>query len=480
MKRYLPSQRRLIQLYAAVLYNAHLKGFIKGELYTGKTKALCVPGLQCYSCPSSVGACPLGALQNALAASKNRAGFYVFGILILFGLMLGRTICGWICPFGLLQELIHKIPTPKLKKCRITRVLSYLKYVILLLFVLALPLWYAFRSGMAVPAFCKYICPAGTLEGAVSLLSHPRNADFFSMLGAIFTSKFVIMLGIILACIFCYRAFCRFLCPLGAIYGMFSKLALVGVRVDMDRCTHCNACIRSCEMDVQKIGDHECIHCGKCMRVCASNAISIKAGEITLKTNDHFNNPDKKNQEKRTKTIRIIWASALAVLIFALLWYSVLDPQAGNESSVSGYEEGEELQDFTITCMDGSEFRLSDHRGKVVFINLWATYCGPCVKELPYFDALRAEHPEDLTVLAVHHSMTVTDIPGYLSGHDWNHITFAVDTPEKLVWDITGAGDAMPQTIVLDREGRVIYNQVGSVKPELLEQLLKEASGQNE
>ena len=130
--------------------------------------------------------------------------------------------------------------------------------------------------------------------------------------------------------------------------------------------------------------------------------------------------------------------------------------------------------------MDGTEFRLSDHRGKVVFINLWATYCGPCVKELPYFDALRAEHPEDLTVLAVHHSMTVTDIPGYLSGHDWNHITFAVDTPEKLVWDITGAGDAMPQTIVLDREGRVIYNQVGSVKPELLEQLLKEASGQNE
>ena len=115
MKRWrarLPSARRLAQLYAALLYNAHLKGFVRGEIFTGGTKALCVPGLNCYSCPGAVAACPLGALQNALAASGHRAGWYALGILLLFGVTLGRTVCGWLCPMGLIQELLHRIPTP--------------------------------------------------------------------------------------------------------------------------------------------------------------------------------------------------------------------------------------------------------------------------------------------------------------------------------------------------------------------------------
>jgi len=91
-----PSTRRLAQLYAALLYNANLKGFIRGELYTGQAKNLCVPGLNCYSCPGAVAACPLGALQNALGVSNHKAGWYIFGILLLFGVTLGRTVCGWM------------------------------------------------------------------------------------------------------------------------------------------------------------------------------------------------------------------------------------------------------------------------------------------------------------------------------------------------------------------------------------------------
>ena len=65
-----PSKRRLIQLYAAVLFNANIKGYISGNIYTSKTtKYMCIPSLNCYSCPGAVGACPLGALQNALADS---------------------------------------------------------------------------------------------------------------------------------------------------------------------------------------------------------------------------------------------------------------------------------------------------------------------------------------------------------------------------------------------------------------------------
>ena len=125
-KRHKPSKRKLIQVYAALLYNANIKGFITGNIYQGATKFMCVPGLNCYSCPGAVGACPLGALQNALAASGTRAPAYVFGIIILLGLILGRTVCGFLCPVGLGQELLYKIKTPKLKKSKFKYSLSYL------------------------------------------------------------------------------------------------------------------------------------------------------------------------------------------------------------------------------------------------------------------------------------------------------------------------------------------------------------------
>ena len=277
-----PSKRKLIQLYSALLYNAHLRGFIDGEIYQGKVKAVCVPGFNCYSCPGAVGACPLGSIQNALAYSGHRAGWYVLGIIMIFGLSLGRTICGWLCPLGLIQELLHKIPTPKIKKSRVTRALSYLKYVILAVFAVAIPMWYGISHDLAVPGFCKYICPAGTFEGAIGLLSNPGNESYFSMLKILFTRKFVIMLIIGLSCVFCYRSFCRFICPLGAIYGMFNKLALISVKVDENRCNSCGACVRNCQMDVRHVGDHECINCARCMSSCSQNALSLKCGTHTI------------------------------------------------------------------------------------------------------------------------------------------------------------------------------------------------------
>ena len=188
-----------------------------------------------------MGACPLGSIQNAFASAGHHAGWYVLGIILLYGVILGRTICGWLCPLGLIQELLHHIPTFKLKKNRLTRALSWLKYVLLAVFVAAIPLWYGLAHDIPVPGFCKYICPGGTLEGAVCLLSNANNAGLFGMLGILFTRKFVILMVIGLACIFCYRSFCRFLCPLGAVYGLFNRFSLVGVRVDGDRCNGCAA-----------------------------------------------------------------------------------------------------------------------------------------------------------------------------------------------------------------------------------------------
>ena len=478
-----PSKRRLIQLYSALLHNAHLKGFIDGEIYQGAAKYACVPGFNCYSCPGAVGACPLGSIQNALASTGHRAGWYVMGIILLFGVVLGRTICGWLCPLGLIQELLHKIPTVKIKKSRLTRALSWLKYIVLAVFVVAIPLWYGIRHDLPVPGFCKYICPAGTFEGAIGLLANRNNTGLFGMLGILFTRKFVIMVVIGLVCVFCYRSFCRFLCPLGAIYGLFNRFCLVGVRVDEDRCNSCGACVRNCGMDVRHVGDHECIHCARCMESCTQKAIALKAGGAVLIAPAGSVSEDEKM--KRRKTGRIAWGVALAVLCFALVWFNFLDPavraEAGTGMEVSqadisiGYEVGQQLEDFIVTCLDGTEFHLADTRGKVVFLNLWATYCGPCVQELPHFDAMYREHEGDIAMLAVHSSIVTDDPADFLSDKGWS-IPFAVDTDDDAFWTIVNGSSTLPQTIVLDKNGTVIYNQKGSVTPEVLAALYEQAA----
>lgn len=493
-----PTTRRLAQIYCALLYNANIRGFVEGSIYTGKTKAACVPGLNCYSCPGAVGACPLGALQNAVASSGARAGTYVIGILMLFGVMLGRTVCGWLCPAGLVQELLFKIPTPKIRKSRFTRLLSLLKYGILAVFVLALPLWYAVKHQLPVPAFCKYICPAGTLEGAGGLLIHEQNSGMFAMLGALFTQKALILLAVGLACIFCYRTFCRFLCPLGAIYSFFCRAAIIGVKVDQAACIHCDRCVRACRMDVDHVGDRECIHCGECMDSCPTGAISIRAGEsVTLKVPRTLGGLKAEtvfeNEHRKTKSRgRAVWAMLLVILAAALVYFDFAPgEQATGASGVSplgvqetleepstapiGYAPGERLEDFTVDTLDGGTFHLADHAGHATIINLWATYCAPCIQELSYFSRIALEHPE-VRVLAVHASLlTEENLPGYLAGKEWDGVQFALDLPDDRIYGIVGADALLPRTIVLNRRGEVTYNQAGSMDYETLRTLLEQA-----
>ncbi|MGN0999927.1 MAG: 4Fe-4S binding protein, partial [Faecousia sp.] len=272
IKKYLPTKRKIMQLYFGLLLNANLKGFVTGNIYQGGTKQFCAPGINCYSCPGAVAACPLGSLQGSFSADHSTI-YYVCGIVLLYSVLFGRMICGWVCPFGLVQELLYKIPTPKLKKSPVTRLLSYLKYAILVFFVFIIPVMYAFRD-TPLPAFCKYICPAGTLEGGIGLLSNKVNASYFSMLGPIFTWKFLLMVSIVVTSVFVFRCFCRFLCPLGGLYGLFNHLSFFGIRVDKSKCTNCGLCVSHCKMDIHHVGDQECISCGDCVGVCPTKAIA--------------------------------------------------------------------------------------------------------------------------------------------------------------------------------------------------------------
>lgn len=266
-------KRKLLQVIAFGCSNAHLLNFKSGKIYTGKWKYFCNPGLNCYSCPAASFACPIGAMQAVNGSMNYSFSFYVTGLLLAFGVVFGRAVCGWLCPFGLLQELLHKIPSPKFK---LKRIFLYTKYVVLVVFVLIVPAAVTNYMGMGNPAFCQYICPAGTLEGGIFLLA--AHEGLRKSIGALFTLKMAILLVTILGCILIYRFFCRTLCPLGAIYGLFNKISIYHLEVDEHRCNGCGKCKRACQMEVDPVRNPqsaECIRCGACVDACPQSAIRL-------------------------------------------------------------------------------------------------------------------------------------------------------------------------------------------------------------
>lgn len=268
----MPLKRRYVQLLSAALYNANLSGFATGKIYKGNIKGLCVPGLNCYSCPGAIASCPLGALQSSLTEIKYKFPLYVIGTLLIFGVLFGRAVCAFLCPFGFIQGLLHKIPSPKLKKNPVTHALTLLKYALLLIFVIALPLYFILHDGLGVPAFCKYICPAGTLEGGLPLTL--ANLQVRNMIDRLFWWKMSLLGLMVVSSVFAYRPFCRFVCPLGAIYSLFNRFALFGITVDRHKCNGCNLCVKYCKMDTRKINDRECLRCGGCADICPQKAVS--------------------------------------------------------------------------------------------------------------------------------------------------------------------------------------------------------------
>lgn len=270
--------RHGVQAVWAFLTNSYLAGFLQGKIYQGKLKNLCVPGLNCYSCPGALGACPIGALQAVIGSWNFKLAFYVSGFLIFVGALVGRLVCGWLCPFGLIQDLLHKISFfKKISTFRGDKLLRKLKYVILVVFVILLPMFLVDLLGQGAPYFCKLICPVGTLEGGIPLVL--LNSAMHSALGWLYAWKNVLLVATILLSILIYRPFCKYICPLGAIYSLFNRISIFRYRVDEHKCIHCGACAKVCKMHVDPVknaNDPECIRCGKCKLVCPAGAILSK------------------------------------------------------------------------------------------------------------------------------------------------------------------------------------------------------------
>lgn len=258
--------RRLIQIFSFILFNPYI--FLNPKagkvLYQGKIKSLCVPILNCYSCPLAVGSCPIGALQQTL--KLNQIPVLILGFFGTIGLFIGRYPCGNFCPFGFLQELLYKI---KFFKFRIKRIFRYTKYIILILSFLV-PIFYK------EVFFCKFICPAGTIEASLPQIIF--NPALLANISWVFYLKISIAILFLFLSITTKRFFCSVLCPIGAIYGLFNKISLLQIKYDQKKCTKCGICQHVCPMDIniyENTTDIDCIRCFNCVNSCPSSALKV-------------------------------------------------------------------------------------------------------------------------------------------------------------------------------------------------------------
>lgn len=268
--------RLLFQVIYTIVTNGYVYGYLTGKIYKGNLKYTCVPGLNCYSCPGAVGACPLGALQSALNGKGFSVPFAALGFLFIFGSIFGRFVCGWLCPFGLLQDLLHKIPLfRKRKQLPFHKVFKYGKYLVLFGLVFAGSV-FLFTGFVKIPAFCKFLCPSGTFMGAIPLLG--ANEGLRTQIGGLFYWKLGVLLCLVLLSVKIYRPFCQYLCPLGAVYGWFNRFSLVQIQWNKEGCTSCMACKRACPVNLspEEISvSAECIKCGQCVDACPEKCLKM-------------------------------------------------------------------------------------------------------------------------------------------------------------------------------------------------------------
>jgi ferredoxin-type protein NapH len=262
-------KRRLFQIGSLLLSNSYFASVFRSNIYQGWFKGVCIPFMNCYGCPLAMVSCPIGTLQHFVIIKA--VPFLLIGFLGIIGLVVGRMTCGWLCPFGFTQEMLYKIKTPKLYP---SKVFNYTKYLSLI----GLTILVAFF--VAEPWFCK-LCPVGTLEAGIPIVSWNPSGDIFtqggamiSRVGLLFDVKLFILFVLVSAAIFIHQPFCRYLCPLGAIYSIFNKVSFFQMKIYREKCGFFHEYRKICPMDLevhQTPNDKDCIRCLECIK-CRSVA----------------------------------------------------------------------------------------------------------------------------------------------------------------------------------------------------------------
>ena len=255
----LKTKRRLVQVLSFLIANL-------GLIQNLKTGLVC-PFLYCHGCPFAILGCPIGLLQNFIA--WRRLPLLTIGSLGVYGTLAGRAFCGWLCPFGALHDLLSRGRGGPSKPLH--HAAGYIRYVVLIAAVLTA--WVTLD-----PAFCR-LCPSGSLFGAIPFhILHLGSVR----LGPAFYVHLLTLLATLLLALAVSRFWCRYLCPLGAIYGPFNRISLIGIRLDPEKCVGCMACLRACPMGVSRLEgigrSANCILCGRCVEACPEGALSFRTG----------------------------------------------------------------------------------------------------------------------------------------------------------------------------------------------------------
>lgn len=220
--------------------------------------SVCGTVFHCYSCPLATFACPIGVIANFSALWL--FPFLAVGLLLLAGALVGALWCGWVCPFGMMQDAIATIPTPKF---RLPAWTGYFRYAVLVGLVLAVP----FFLGKDHPLFFCSVCPAGALEGAFPTMAQAALAgESVVWPNAL---KLTILGAVLAVMLFTLRPWCRVLCPLGAIYGLFNRVSFLNLRYSAEDCNDCGLCESECRYGVlpsRSLSDSRCIRCFECTR----------------------------------------------------------------------------------------------------------------------------------------------------------------------------------------------------------------------
>lgn len=219
--------------------------------------------LNCQACELAWLGCPIGMLQRYVLDS--RIPFYVYGVVIAFGAALGRAICGWVCPFGLINDLLNKVSKRSYKPPEWFRGIKYLYLGGIV--VLAM--------GTGTIFYCRYMC-FGALLGVI---------PYWLTWQTVSAIWLIYHVGIFSAYVaFAYmvhgRAWCRYFCPLGAILSLVNPISIVKRKIDRSSCTSCGSCKSVCPMGLDPIKDDlksklDCIKCGRCVTKCHNNSLSI-------------------------------------------------------------------------------------------------------------------------------------------------------------------------------------------------------------
>ncbi len=256
-----------------ILSNSYFKAVVTKQVYDGPLKSGCVPFLNCHACPFAISSCPIGMLQHFAAIRK--FPLFLFGFLGIIGMTVGRAACGWLCPFGWIQDKMHKI---KSRKFRIPRPLTHLKYASLIVLAIILPYF------TEVHWFSR-ICPWGTITAGIPwVLWNPVDPAFGApviepgMVGWLYFMKIAVLILFLTLFIFTKRPFCRTTCPMGAIYSLFNKFSLMHMKVSGRCANNCNLCKEVCPVDIRISDNPDSPECLRCLECTVCKKVSIAWG----------------------------------------------------------------------------------------------------------------------------------------------------------------------------------------------------------